>query len=39
MDIVQKIASVPVVANPYNPQEMSKPTDPPAIKTITITEQ
>jgi cyclophilin family peptidyl-prolyl cis-trans isomerase len=39
MDIVQKIAGVNVVANPQNPREISKPTDPPAIKSITITEQ
>jgi cyclophilin family peptidyl-prolyl cis-trans isomerase len=39
MDVVQKIASVPVVANPNNPREISKPSDPPAIKSITITEE
>jgi cyclophilin family peptidyl-prolyl cis-trans isomerase len=40
MDVVEKIASVPVVANPNNPREMSKPkNDPPAIKSITITEE
>lgn len=40
MNVVEKIASVPVVRNPYNPQEMSKPKDePPAIKSITITEE
>ena len=39
MDIVMKIASVDVVANPANPRETSKPTNPPVIKSITITEQ
>jgi cyclophilin family peptidyl-prolyl cis-trans isomerase len=39
MDIVQKIASVPVESNPANPREISKPIDPPSIKSITITEQ
>jgi cyclophilin family peptidyl-prolyl cis-trans isomerase len=36
MDVVQKIASVPVISNG---QEVSKPTNPPSIKSITITEQ
>ena len=36
MDVVQNIASVPVVSNG---QEVSKPTNPPSIKSITITEQ
>jgi cyclophilin family peptidyl-prolyl cis-trans isomerase len=39
MDVVQKIASVKVVANPSNPREMSKPVDPPIIKSINIIEQ
>jgi len=39
MDVVQKIASVPVGPNPYNPRELSKPNEPPSIKSITITEQ
>jgi cyclophilin family peptidyl-prolyl cis-trans isomerase len=39
MDIVQKIASVPVGPSAHDPREMSKPTDPPAIKGIKITEQ
>jgi cyclophilin family peptidyl-prolyl cis-trans isomerase len=38
MDVVMKIASVPVGPNPYNPREISKPNNPPAIKSITITE-
>ena len=37
MDIVQKIASVKVVASASG--ELSKPVDPPVIKSITITEQ
>jgi cyclophilin family peptidyl-prolyl cis-trans isomerase len=37
MDIVQKIAAVPV--GPSATGEMSKPNDPPVIKSITITEQ
>jgi cyclophilin family peptidyl-prolyl cis-trans isomerase len=37
MDVVQKIASVPV--GPSASGEMSKPKDPPVIKSITITEQ
>jgi cyclophilin family peptidyl-prolyl cis-trans isomerase len=36
LDVVQKIAAVPVTSNG---QEVSKPTNPPAIKTITIIEQ
>jgi cyclophilin family peptidyl-prolyl cis-trans isomerase len=36
MDIVQKIASVPVVSNG---REVSKPVNPPMIKSITISEQ
>jgi cyclophilin family peptidyl-prolyl cis-trans isomerase len=36
MDVVQKIASAPVVSNG---REVSKPKNPPFIKTITITEQ
>jgi cyclophilin family peptidyl-prolyl cis-trans isomerase len=36
MDIVQKIASVQVVSNG---QEVSKPVNPPSIKSITISEQ
>jgi cyclophilin family peptidyl-prolyl cis-trans isomerase len=36
MDVVQIIASVPVVSNG---QEVSKPTNPPSIKSITISEQ
>jgi cyclophilin family peptidyl-prolyl cis-trans isomerase len=36
LDIVQKIASVPVVSNG---REVSKPTTPPVIKSITITEE
>ena len=39
MDTVMKIASVPVAANPSNPRETSKPTEPPVIKNISITEQ
>jgi cyclophilin family peptidyl-prolyl cis-trans isomerase len=39
MDTVMKIASVPVVANPSNPRETSKPSNPPVIKTITISEK
>jgi cyclophilin family peptidyl-prolyl cis-trans isomerase len=39
MDTVMKIASVPVVVNPSNPRETSKPTDPPVIKNISISEQ
>ncbi len=39
MDTVMKIASVPVVANPSNPREISKPTNPPVIKNISISEQ
>jgi cyclophilin family peptidyl-prolyl cis-trans isomerase len=39
MDIVQKIASVPVGPSLHDPREMSKPTNPPSIKSITITEQ
>jgi cyclophilin family peptidyl-prolyl cis-trans isomerase len=39
MDIVMKIASVPVVSNPSNPRETSKPTNPPKINSITISEQ
>ncbi len=38
MDVVQKIASVPVGPNPNMPGEMSKPTNPPVINSITITE-
>jgi cyclophilin family peptidyl-prolyl cis-trans isomerase len=37
MDVVQKIAAVPV--GPSASGEMSKPKDPPVIKSITITEQ
>jgi cyclophilin family peptidyl-prolyl cis-trans isomerase len=37
MDIVQKIASVPVITNSRG--ELSKPTNPPFIKSITITEE
>jgi len=37
LDVVQKIASVPVVMSPYG--EMSKPKAPPVIKSITITEE
>jgi cyclophilin family peptidyl-prolyl cis-trans isomerase len=37
IDIVQKIASVPVVANARG--ELSKPTNPPFIKSITINEE
>jgi cyclophilin family peptidyl-prolyl cis-trans isomerase len=37
MDVVQKIASVPVITNQYG--EPSKPKDPPAIKSIKITEE
>ncbi len=37
MDIVQKIASVPV--GPGNPGENSRPTNPPVINKITITQQ
>jgi cyclophilin family peptidyl-prolyl cis-trans isomerase len=36
MDVVMKIASVPVVSNG---REVSKPKNPPVIKTITITEE
>lgn len=36
MDVVQKIASVPVVSNG---RELSKPVTPPVISSITITEQ
>jgi cyclophilin family peptidyl-prolyl cis-trans isomerase len=36
MDVVQKIASVPVVSNG---RELSKPVTPPVIISITITEQ
>lgn len=39
METVMKIASVPVVASQANPREISKPTDPPVIKNINITEQ
>ena len=35
MDVVQKIASVPVVSNGY---EVSKPVNPPAIKSISISQ-
>jgi cyclophilin family peptidyl-prolyl cis-trans isomerase len=37
MDIVQKIAAVQVVASATG--ELSKPVNPPVIKSITITEQ
>lgn len=37
MDIVQKIASVPV--GPGNPGEVSRPTNPPVINSITISSQ
>jgi cyclophilin family peptidyl-prolyl cis-trans isomerase len=39
METVMKIASVPVVASSSNPREISKPTDPPVIKNISISEQ
>jgi cyclophilin family peptidyl-prolyl cis-trans isomerase len=39
MDVVQNIASVPVEPNPNMGGEPSKPLNPPAIKSITITEQ
>jgi len=39
MDIVQKIASVPVGPSTSNPREISKPLTPPVINSITITEQ
>ena len=39
MDIVQKIAAVPVGPSTANPREISKPLTPPVINSITITEQ
>lgn len=39
MDVVQKIAAVPVGPSDSNPTEISKPVTPPVINSITLTEQ